>query len=101
MLPALARTPTLAPWRSRPRTAAIRGVCGGPDRAAATCRCLPLLTSFPSTPAPLAAANPGVNQDALAVPQRAYPAGYQLPNIISVAATTSSDILASFSNYGA
>ncbi|KAL4438457.1 hypothetical protein ABPG77_000105 [Micractinium sp. CCAP 211/92] len=39
--------------------------------------------------------------DALAVPQRAYPAGYQLPNIISVAATTSTDTLASFSNYGA
>jgi subtilisin family serine protease len=30
-----------------------------------------------------------------------YPANYNLPNIISVAATTSSDQLASFSNYGA
>ncbi len=56
---------------------------------------------LPLYPAPPAAANPGVNQDALAVPQRAYPAGYQLPNIISVAATTSTDTLASFSNYGA
>jgi len=30
-----------------------------------------------------------------------YPAGYQLPNIISVAATDRNDQLASFSNYGA
>lgn len=30
-----------------------------------------------------------------------YPSDYNLPNIISVAATTSSDGLAGFSNYGA
>ena len=29
-----------------------------------------------------------------------YPAGYDVPNVIAVAATTDSDILASFSNYG-
>jgi len=29
-----------------------------------------------------------------------YPAGYDLPNIISVAATDQSDTLADFSNYG-
>ena len=37
--------------------------------------------------------------DADAVPQ--YPAGYDLPNILSVAATDTNDVLASFSNYGA
>lgn len=30
-----------------------------------------------------------------------YPAGYDLPNVISVAATDQNDVLASFSNYGA
>src|SRR5207302_3159959 len=32
--------------------------------------------------------------------QHHYPSGYSLPNVISVAATTSSDTLASFSNFG-
>ncbi|MBN2162630.1 MAG: S8 family serine peptidase [Pontiellaceae bacterium] len=44
-----------------------------------------------------AAGNDGSDNDA--VPQ--YPAGYDLPNIISVAATDENDQLADFSNYGA
>ncbi|KAL4431338.1 hypothetical protein ABPG75_006594 [Micractinium tetrahymenae] len=44
---------------------------------------------------------PGQDQDALTEDQRSYPAGYQLPNVVSVAATTSADALAGFSNYGA
>lgn len=43
-----------------------------------------------------AAGNNGGNNDTNA----SYPSNYQLPNIISVAATTSSDSLASFSQYG-
>lgn len=43
-----------------------------------------------------AAGNDGSNNDT--VPQ--YPAGYNLPNIISVAATDQNDQLADFSNYG-
>lgn len=45
-------------------------------------------------------AGPGQNQDALAEGRRSYPAGYQLPNVLSVAATDSGDALAYFSNYG-
>jgi subtilisin family serine protease len=44
-----------------------------------------------------AAGNEGTDNDATPF----YPAGYDLPNIIAVAATDSSDQLASFSNYGA
>jgi subtilisin family serine protease len=44
-----------------------------------------------------AAGNAGSNNDS--VP--AYPASYNLPNIVSVAATDKNDGLASFSNYGA
>jgi len=44
-----------------------------------------------------AAGNDASDNDAL--PQ--YPASYELPNVISVAATDSNDDLASFSNYGA
>ena len=44
-----------------------------------------------------AAGNSGTNNDS----QPQYPASYSLDNIISVAATTSSDTLASFSCYGA
>lgn len=43
-----------------------------------------------------AAGNKGTNNDTTA----SYPANYQLPNVLSVAATTSSDTLASFSQYG-
>jgi|GEM_PF-2684196 len=43
-----------------------------------------------------AAGNDGLNADAVA----SYPAAYDLPNIISVAASDSNDHLASFSNYG-
>jgi len=44
-----------------------------------------------------AAGNSGLNADA----QPMYPAAYNIPNVISVAATDSSDKLAYFSNYGA
>ena len=44
-----------------------------------------------------AAGNNGANNDT----SPAYPAAYDLPNIISVAATDDNDELASFSNYGA
>ena len=44
-----------------------------------------------------AAGNDGTNNDSAPF----YPAGYNCPNIISVAATDQSDSLASFSNYGA
>ncbi len=44
-----------------------------------------------------AAGNNGANSDT----SPAYPAAYDLPNIISVAATDHNDLLASFSNYGA
>ena len=44
-----------------------------------------------------AAGNIGINIDS--TPQ--YPASYTVPNVLAVAATTSSDLLASFSNYGA
>jgi len=44
-----------------------------------------------------AAGNDGTDNDTTAF----YPAGYDLPNIIAVAATDSNDQLASFSNYGA
>lgn len=44
-----------------------------------------------------AAGNSGSNSDTTA----AYPAGYNLPNVISVAAIDSTGKLASFSNYGA
>ena len=44
-----------------------------------------------------AAGNDGTNNDSTP----SYPASYNLDNIISVAATTQSDTLASFSNYGA
>ncbi len=44
-----------------------------------------------------AAGNNGTNNDATPT----YPANYSVPNVISVAATTSSDVKASFSNYGA
>jgi subtilisin family serine protease len=44
-----------------------------------------------------AAGNDGTNDDATPF----YPASYDLPNIISVAASDSNDNLASFSNYGA
>ena len=44
-----------------------------------------------------AAGNNGANSDT----SPAYPAAYDLPNIISVAATDHNDQLASFSNYGA
>jgi subtilisin family serine protease/subtilisin-like proprotein convertase family protein len=43
-----------------------------------------------------AAGNEGVNNAATA----SYPANYALPNVISVAASTSTNALASFSNYG-
>ncbi len=43
-----------------------------------------------------AAGNEGNNNDATPV----YPAGYESPNILSVAATDQNDALASFSNYG-
>lgn len=43
-----------------------------------------------------AAGNDAGNNDSTPM----YPASYDVPNIISVAATTDSDILASFSNYG-
>ncbi len=43
-----------------------------------------------------AAGNSGLNTDMVAH----YPAGYDFPNVISVAATDSNDNLASFSNYG-
>lgn len=43
-----------------------------------------------------AAGNAASNNDATP----AYPAGYDLPNIIAVAATTRTDSLATFSNYG-
>ncbi|MBL1277832.1 MAG: S8 family serine peptidase [Ectothiorhodospiraceae bacterium] len=44
-----------------------------------------------------AAGNDGTNNDR----NSSYPADYDLPNVISVAATDASDNLASFSNYGA
>ena len=44
-----------------------------------------------------AAGNEGTDNDSTGF----YPAGYDLPNIIAVAATDSDDQLASFSNYGA
>lgn len=44
-----------------------------------------------------AAGNYGTNSDVTPY----YPAGYELPNIVSVAATDNNDTLASFSNYGA
>ena len=44
-----------------------------------------------------AAGNEGADNDATPF----YPAGYDLPNIIAVAATDEDDQLASFSNYGA
>ena len=44
-----------------------------------------------------AAGNNGTDNDSSAF----YPAGYDLPNIIAVAATDANDQLASFSNYGA
>lgn len=43
-----------------------------------------------------AAGNDGVNNDLTPF----YPAGYDVPNIVSVAATDQNDALASFSNYG-
>ena len=43
-----------------------------------------------------AAGNNASNNDTIAT----YPANYQLPNVISVASTTSSDTLSSFSQYG-
>ena len=43
-----------------------------------------------------AAGNEATNSDL----QHHYPSGYSLPNVISVAATTSADTLASFSNFG-
>src|SRR5438876_10687398 len=43
-----------------------------------------------------AAGNNGTNNDTTPF----YPAGYNLPNVISVAATTRTDALASFSNFG-
>lgn len=43
-----------------------------------------------------AAGNEGLDNDAL----YAYPASYDLPNIISVAATNNNDVLANFSSYG-
>lgn len=46
-----------------------------------------------------AAGNSSINNDTS--PSRAYPASFELDNIISVAATDSNDRLASFSNYGA
>jgi subtilisin family serine protease len=39
------------------------------------------------------------SRDADIIPE--YPANYEVPNIIAVAATTRNDVLASFSNYGA
>jgi subtilisin family serine protease len=44
-----------------------------------------------------AAGNSGVNTDVT----RFYPAGYDVPNVIAVAATDSNDLFPSFSNYGA
>lgn len=44
----------------------------------------------------VAAGNDGINNDVIP----SYPANYDLPNVISVAATDRSDRLASFSNYG-
>ena len=44
-----------------------------------------------------AAGNAGQNNDAVPM----YPASYDVPNVISIAATTDYDYLASFSNYGA
>ncbi len=43
-----------------------------------------------------AAGNDGSNNDSMPV----YPAGYDIPNVVAVAATDQSDALASFSNYG-
>ena len=43
-----------------------------------------------------AAGNSGINNDV----SPAYPASYDLPNIIAVAATNNQDAIASFSNYG-
>ena len=44
-----------------------------------------------------AAGNNGSNNDALP----SYPASYDVPNVVSVAATDRNDLLASFSNFGA
>ena len=44
-----------------------------------------------------AAGNAGMNNDSSPM----YPANYDVPNVISIAATTDYDYLASFSNYGA
>ena len=44
-----------------------------------------------------AAGNDGANNDVTA----SYPANYNVPNVVSVAATDSNDALATFSNYGA
>lgn len=44
-----------------------------------------------------AAGNSGTNNDSTA----SYPSGYNIPNVIAVAATTSSGALASYSQYGA
>ncbi|MFO0808424.1 MAG: S8 family serine peptidase [Gemmataceae bacterium] len=44
-----------------------------------------------------AAGNTGANNDAIAN----FPASYAVTNVVSVAATNASDVLASFSNYGA
>jgi len=44
----------------------------------------------------VAAGNDGTNSDVIAT----YPANYDLPNVVAVAATTSADSLATFSQYG-
>ncbi|PSC74435.1 Extracellular basic protease [Micractinium conductrix] len=48
----------------------------------------------------VAAGNGGNNNDMLPVGKRGYPASYDLPNIVSVAATCPDDSLAGFSTYG-
>jgi subtilisin family serine protease len=80
---------------------------GGTSSSRAECEAI---AAAPNTLFVVAAGNDGTNNDINAPatcagydPPRsgAYPCGYNLPNVVCVAATDQNDVLASFSNFGA
>src|SRR3989338_6038963 len=58
-----------------------------------------LIRSYPEVAFIVSAGNQARNNDS--DPEKAFPASYDLPNIISVASTNNKDELSAFSNFGA
>jgi subtilisin family serine protease len=74
----------------------VNASLGGPAQSAALHASI---TSHPNTLFVVAAGNEGTNNDSPATP--VYPCNYTASNLVCVAATTNTDALAGFSNFGA